>query len=282
MQPIDLYRFIETKLEQYTKLLDIDDSDKYYELSDYQKDSVFSVYDKGSINRVFAQMAFHAQNGTMISKVINFNIHFNVLQEITSDFNPLVFFSKYEKQVYDLKQTLVTNLGIKQNEDNALILRYSNTLIACARYLKRFKNRECVLRDLKNHYVSNDFENLINYLLGDNGVGTGNGLGIPLICDFLKEFDTFFNGIAKPDVHIKDFLASYYDNFESKYSNENHFSCIQRMRELVDSINKQLAIKEKITVYKFDRMIYLLCSCGFYLDKKKSVKESFLKTIKNK
>ena len=55
------------------------------------------------------------------------------------------------------------------------------------------------------------------------------------------------------------------------------------MINLTENINKSLKDEEKLTVYKFDRMIYLVCSQNFFLDDKdrNSIKKIYWEKIRS-
>ena len=62
------------------------------------------------------------------------------------------------------------------------------------------------------------------------------------------------------------------------------YECINEMINLTENINKSLKDEEKLTVYKFDRMIYLVCSQNFFLDKKdrNSIKKIYWEKLEAK
>ena len=64
---------------------------------------------------------------------------------------------------------------------------------------------------------------------------------------------------------------------------KKEYECINEMKNLTENINKSLKDEEKLTVYKFDRMIYLVCSQNFFLDKKdrNSIKKIYLEKIRS-
>lgn len=70
MTPIEFYKITEKTLNELAKEKGISDLRPYYELTDYNYKSSISKYN--GIPQVFAQMAFHAQNATMISNIVSF------------------------------------------------------------------------------------------------------------------------------------------------------------------------------------------------------------------
>ena len=129
-------------------------------------------------------------------------------------------------------------------------------------YINQFTDKNEIVEDLKKHYV--DEESLIKYFREQ----VPSGFREALSCDFLKEFDSSFD-LPKPDGHIKETLNAL------GYNYKKDIDYIKKTIDLTNEINKSL--KNKITVYQLDRMIYLLCSQDFFLDDKKTVKEIYLK-----
>ena len=242
------------------------------------------------LSQIFAQLAFHAQNATMISSIVNFAKNQDFLNKTLCNFNPKDFLKKYqtcdrEKDVKKLVESLRFNKneGLKwdsskskpENKD-AIIMRYANTLLDGAIYINQFKTREEFLGDLLNHYENKNFKKLIQYFRSK----VKHGFSIALTCDFLKEFDIAFSDLAKPDIHIKDTLCvlnGYEDDYYSGTKKE--YECIENMQTLVAEINENLPSNNKITVYQLDRMIWLICSGRFFLHNTEDSKTQYLKAI---
>lgn len=266
----------------------------YYELTDFntctEYGQLLNGLGKNTVARVFVQMAFHAQNATLISKIVNFEKNIPFLKRVLCGFDPKKFLSEYreaESVVEVLRYDGDKQEGLKWNDHknkrerkDSLITGYAQALIDCANYLKNFKDAEAVRVDLESHYVRSnnkmDYENLIEYFHGI----IPHRFSIALTCDFLKEFDTKFSDLCKPDIHVKDTLCALLGKKNGYYFTlKREYECIGQMQELVKLINEKLPKEEKITVYKLDRMIWLICSGNFFLHNTKSIKDTYLTNI---
>lgn len=239
------------------------------------------------LSQVFAQLAFHGQNGAKIGNTVNFNANIDTLDDELCKFNPGEFLIKYKltkinkdnkdseynkKRIEDASETLSKRLceALHREDENQLLPRYAKTLLYSAIYVHSFNNKQEIIDDLKEHY--NNENELIDYFREQIPAG----FRVPLACDFLKEFDKSFD-LPKPDTHLMNTLNAFGINCKKEYE------CINEMKNLTENINQSLKDEEKLTVYKFDRMIYLVCSQNFFLDKKdkNSIKKIYWEKIKS-
>ena len=278
------YETTEKHLERLAKAHGVQDLLRYYKMTDFHDGSCLN--ELTGINQVFAQIAFHAQNATLISSIVKFEMNFGFLKDVLCDFDPRRLLEKYHgeekvsKLINDLRYNDSTGKGLRWNSSkskaekkDSIITRYANALLDAAEYLKTFTSKREVLDDLIKHYKNADYKAIIRYFRGK----IKHGFSVALTCDFLKEFDEAFSDLPKPDVHIKDTLCALYGYDDGYYTSENRqFKCIADMRGLVSDINKSLPQNEQITVYQLDRMIWLVCSGRFFLDNVKNAKETYL------
>lgn len=291
LNAIQFYTITKETLEKLALERGIDDLSCYYKLTDKLPEMPIAKYT--GMSQIFAQLAFHAQNATMISSIVNFERNQNFLNKTLCNFNPEEFLKKYNKADREKNvKNIVEDLRFKNNEGlkwdsskskpenkDSIVKRYANTLLDGALYLSQFKNRGDFLNDLLKHYKNKDFRKLISYFRGK----VKHGFSIALTCDFLKEFDLNFCDLAKPDIHIKDTLCvlnGYEDNYYSGAKKE--FECIENMQSLVMEINENLPTAEQITVYQLDRMIWLICSGRFFLHNTEDSKTQYLRFLKEK
>lgn len=290
MKSIDFYNLTRTMLDTLAKERGVRNIARYYDLTDYSKGSFLLSYSGKS--QIFAQMAFHAQNATMISNIVNFERNLIFLDKTLCGFDPAAFLQKYPidkredsvlRLVEDLRYSEATDEGLRWRTDknktekkDSLIKRYSNTLIESAEFVNSFKDEKAFLDDLLDHYTNKDYKSLIKYFRSRVTVG----FSVALTCDFLKEFDKHFCDLPKPDIHIKDTLCSLYGLEQNYYSGEKkEYECIATMQTITREINESLDSKQKITVYQLDRMIWLICSGNFFLDARLN-KEKYLEAVK--
>lgn len=299
INPYEFYEITKETLDCLAQERDITNLERYYGLPEYLDSSPFPLKSFSGKAQIFAQMAFHAQNATMISNIVKFNQEIDFLRDKLCAFDPGAFLKKYppsndpkdrqksiDRIVEDLRYDEKTGKGLKWNSKKSklenkdkIMKRYADSLIYCAEYVDSFKNKQELLDDLKSHYPNKDcYKSLIKYFREKIKVG----FSVALACDFLKEFDMAFHDLPKPDIHIKDTLSAFYGNDKRFYSGEKGlYKCIEKMQELTEEINQKLPGDQKITVYQLDRMIWLICSGNFFLDNKEDSKSDYLKKISN-
>ena len=285
------YKITKDTLNNLAIKHNVKDIGDYYKLTDFNtKTKLGRCIDKlgqDSVESVFAQMAFHAQNATLISNIVNFENKIGFLEKVLCGFDPNRFLTEYGKNVKSVVEALRYDIannpeGLKWNDKknktarkDSLITGYVECLIACAEYLKRFTDRKAVLGDLKCKNKT-DYKNLIEYFQKQ----IPHRFSIALTCDFLKEFNEEFSFLCKHDVHIKDTLRVLLNKEENYYRTaKREYECIKEMQELVEYINDGEA--KQITVYRLDRMIWLICSEKFFLDGVRSSKSEYLTKIAN-
>ena len=289
------YILTEERVTSQAQSKGISDLNKYYSLTDFYGNSVFNTLrDKA---QVFAQIAFHAQNATLISNIVRFEKNYSFLKSTLCDFNPEAFLLKYSDPdrensvnqiVEDLRYDgtnnpngLHWNTGkSKQENKDTIVKRYANMLLDAAIFLEKFNNRNEFLNDLKNHYPNKNHETLIKYFREN----ISHGFSIALTCDFLKELDSFFSDLPKPDVHIKDILIALFGYEDNHYNTEKkEYQCIKDLQKITSLINQKLTCESQplITVYQLDRMIWLACTDNFFLDFTENTKDIYLQNIIN-
>ena len=276
---------------------------KYYKVTD-TKMEWYRNFQGSEIARCFAQLAFHGQNATMISNIVKFEQKHDFLYEVTCNFEPNDFYNTYcssgtfDEQVNRIVDALrydqTTNPNglvwdsSKSKEDNKdkIAKRFAKLLIKGADYLRQFATKQELIDDLMSHHttyrrggVVDENKNLIDYFMGK--MEQGSGFSIALTCDFLKELDETFDFLAKPDVHIMDVLAVYLNKGDGYYYNGEARAreCLRDFQAIVEDINQELPDDEKITVYQFDRMIWLICSGKFFLDDVNLSKQDYINQL---
>lgn len=307
------YDITRATLEDLAKRNGVKDLNRYYELTDFDTSTAYGqliadLEKKGKkANRVFAQMAFHAQNRYLLSNIINFEQNTERLKMALCEFDPDEFLSNYRDHKEELIKALRpdgqdnaegSGQNKEKNSENGkrnLISEYADTLISCAEYIKGLsdKHKDDIVDDLFECYTEKCAGNIREFIecfmdKDKKDKKARKGFGVALTCDFLKELDVRFNFLCKPDGHIKDVMNALLHRDRDVDGNKNYYrtqareyECIEEMRDLVEKINAGLNENEKITVYKLDRMIWLTCSGNFYLDTARSDKKKYLKAVED-
>ena len=286
MTAIEFYHLTDTTLKKLAIAHDVKNLDKYYQLTDFL--AFPQLKNMGDIEQTFMQIAFHGQNATMISNIIQFEKNFEKLDRLLCGFNPLQFLALYDAAAS--RDEKVANLiaafkesGFHWNTEksikrpNAIITRYANMLLDAAEYLKGFSTKQEIVADLQSH--NSCTKELVKYFRSK----IRSGYSIALTCDFLKEFDEAFCNLPKPDIHIKDVLCAYLKLANGYYNTESReYECIAQMQALTDQINMSRIADgtKEITVYQLDRMIWLVCNGFVFLDTKRSSKQRYIDQIR--
>lgn len=285
------YKITKDTLNDLAVKHNVKDIGDYYKLTDFNTKTKLGkcIYKLGrdSVKSVFAQMAYHAQNATLISNIVRFEDNIDFLEKVFCGFDPNVFLTEYKGKgandvVKALRYDATKNQGLKWNDKknktvriDSLITGYAQALIECAEYLFGCSDRKAVLNKLKSSYKDEkDYKKLIETFHEK----IHHRYSIALTCDFLKEFHEEFSFLCKPDVHIKDTLCVLLNKGEDYYrTSKREYECIGEMQKLVELINE--GEEKKITVYQLDRMIWLICSEKFFLDGVRSSKSEYLAKI---
>jgi hypothetical protein len=267
MTDFEFYHFTKSTLEKMADLRGITNVElkKYYSHTDH-----FCEFynDLSDIPQVFAQMTFHMQNATMISNIVKFEKNYSLLKSVTFGFNPTDFLGHYSNAttrindfVNDLRWNPSINIGLKWNSQkstnkDAIAKRFAQSMFECAEYLSNFNTRQEVLNDLKCHSTSTN--SLIHYFKSK----INTGFSVALTCDFLKEFDTYFEFLPKPDIHIKNVIEAL-----KKCEYKKDIDLVEEVQRITRNINVQLTAQgdSPITVYQLDRMIWLVCTGNFFI-----------------
>ncbi|MCR5331047.1 MAG: hypothetical protein K6E62_07655 [Lachnospiraceae bacterium] len=295
----NFYCVTKETLESMAKSRGISDLEKYY----HPTDSVFSnLYNHDELSQVFCQLAFHAQNATMISPIVKFLDNQPFLETVLCNFNPNAFLAQYdihgtdEENVHGIVEALrfneQTGVGLrwsseKSKEENKdrIMKSYAKALLFGARYIRRFSSKSAIVQDLskrptkqRKNIPAGQYKPIIEYFKKQ----IPSRFSVALTCDFLKELDAVFSDLPKPDVHIKDTLIALKKEGTGYYNtgSRGDYCCIEDMQRLTAAINAHLRTngEPEITVYRLDRMIWLICSENFYLDTERA-KSSYLKRV---
>lgn len=100
-----------------------------------------------------------------------------------------------------------------------------------------------------------------------------HGLGFALTCDWLKECGCTW--LAKPDIHIKIVCSAIAGINDSQKMSDDEI--IRFMYNLSNEIKEKYA---NITAYKLDKIIWLICTGNFYLQKDKIGRDTILSLLK--
>ena len=135
----------------------------------------------------------------------------------------------------------------KDDKPSKLWQIWCKGILSAARFLGQFSNIEelhdCFARLYDDHRTRSVLPAMLAMEI--------DGMQFTLACDFLKECGYDY---PKPDVHITDV-------FEEICGTRDTYQIYKKVIEYAEAL--------KISTFQFDKMIWLVCSGGFYLEGKK-------------
>lgn len=228
---------------------------------------IFRKRPEKNLDNLLFRLAFHAQNGGQIEKVIKFpnpeskdyEKREKLFSKVFCDYNPSRILEN-NKTEDELFYKFIENLGYEKvnkksktkDYKKSMPYKYCTSIFSAASFLLQFKNYDEVISKLKS---LGDFAPIyLSYEI--------KGFGIALACDFIKELDEDFNDFPKPDTHILEFLFDL-GLIDKKSGDEAKYKAIKKMKELVDDIKQ---FDNTMTSYKLDKIIWLISTEYFYND----------------
>lgn len=206
-----------------------------------------------SMNAVADQLFVSLQNKTMAGNVIGY-----LKSDRNAAFKKILFNCDIVKilNTYDessLMAAFEQNFTIThKNEKTNLWRQYANSIISGCTFLNTFDSWQTFDNFVKT-FIKNQYTTLALPLLLSKEI---NGFGFALSCDFLKELGyTYF---PKPDVHIKDIL------FGLSLCENNELAAFKTIVEMANATGE--------TAYKVDKILWLIASGRFYLQRVKTTK----------
>jgi len=228
-----------------------------------------------TINKIYKAILESAQNVQMSPNVIGRAISgikgdIDPLRKILFDFDPKKTFETYktyspENLFNEIKQILIT-----VPNKYKLWIRFCKTIISSANYLNQFENHHKFYEFIDAYYDDDQMRPFLPMLLGFEI----DGFGFALSCDFLKEMG--YVNFGKPDTHIKDiFIELGFLKNTAKNSSKADYLSLKLIERIAKNNNR--------TPYAVDKLLWLLGSGNFYLDKIEigNKKKEFIAFMKN-
>ncbi len=215
--------------------------------NDLEKYFIGDNRNANSLEDVFERLIISAQNYQGMPRFIKFGERKEKIKELLHnyDLNWIANQSVEDlfKVFHDEFKFSIANENIKYNS----WYKWSNSIIDGAKYLKGFDSFELFTNYL-DVYNSNPKTRVALPLVISTKV---SGIGFALACDFVKELG--YLNYPKPDVHIMDICTGL--NL-----------CESNVMEVFETI-VEIAEKSGHTSYELDKILWLICSGKFYLDK---------------
>ena len=209
------------------------------------------------------------QNSGMMTNTILFRgINNLIIKEVMCDYDSTLAFKKY-KSWQDIYNTFLSkgilDKGSRKNKETNWE-KYCKGLYEGLQFLDG--GGDSLIRELSSSKELNR-----NNLKKVKDISKRiHGLGFALTCDWLKECGCTW--LAKPDTHLNDVIKAF--------KNTRTITDEEVLEEVYFWANEieLRGIDLDITAYKLDRIIWLLCTENFFLDKKSSGKDALIRKIK--
>jgi hypothetical protein len=202
-----------------------------------------------SLRDVFVQFIHSAQNYQRMPNVIKFDQRKEDMSDVLCDYD---FYKIKDMDVDELYQILRKryNIGGKDSKQNSWY-KWSKSVVDAAKFMSEFKDVE----DFKlfvDRFSYNFSTRMALPLLIEKKI---SGIGFALACDSLKELG--YLDYPKPDVHIKEV---FYQIGVAEKDDIAVFEVIDKMATECKEIDR------KVSPYKIDKILWLICSGKFYKD----------------
>lgn len=226
--------------------------------------------DFDSLEDVYEQLIHSAQNYQRMPNVIKYKSRRDTIKRILHDFD----FEKIKKMEIDelyyafRKEFNVTSTDSKMNSWR----KWSGSIITAAKLISDFTD----VKDFRNFVEQFSYNKPTRMALPLLISTKVSGVGFALACDFLKELG--YTDYPKPDVHLIEVFS------QLGFSGKNPMEVFEAIVAMSETCKNEYA---DATPYKIDKIIWLICSGNFYLDKKtigphKKDFISYCKNIENK
>lgn len=212
---------------------------------------------KNSIPDIYKTLLHHAKNRQGMPNSIG---DINRLSGIFFDFDPkevILNYKNYNDILSEINKQKISISGtIEFDNKKSHWVIYAKAAISAANFLNNFQSAQS-FHDFVNSFYINQYSRLALPLLLKEELF---GFGFALACDFLKE--SGYNGFVKPDTHLNEICRA-----AGITEADTDFGVFKDVISFCDQYG--------LIPYEFDKLIWLVGSGNFYLNKKK------IKTNKN-
>lgn len=250
-----LYRVVDTLLIKMAEKANVKDLGKYFSVEaklDLCNNKATNLED------VFHRLIGSLQNRNMMPSVIQYwNEKRNIIINSLLAKHVYPHLDKSLQQCPDSANNLYSLIrkALKEKagepaldeEPSKLWQIWCKGILSAARFLGQFKDIEELYDCFARLYNDQRTRSVLPAMLAMEI----DGMQFTLACDFLKECGYDY---PKPDVHITDV-------FEEICGTRDTYQIYKKVIEYAETL--------KISTFQFDKMIWLVCSGGFYLEGKK-------------
>lgn len=202
-----------------------------------------------SVQDIYEQFIYSAQNYQRMSNVIKYDLRRDNIMEILEGFD---VYQIKDMDVDELYYKLRAAFEVTSNDTKYNSWRkWSRAVIDAAKFMSDFHTAD-EFRDFVQQFDYNKNTRLALPLLISKRI---SGMGFALACDTLKELG--YLDYPKPDVHLIEVFS------QLGLSDVDPISVFEGIVEMAEVCKE---IDSESSPYKLDKIIWLICSGKFYLD----------------
>jgi thermostable 8-oxoguanine DNA glycosylase len=223
------------------------------------------------IRYVMCRLLFSLQNGSFTNYVKFYDDNkkqARAFREVLFDFAPTDICSTYSSstKLYEAMSARKDEFSIDEKRNAKQWQGFAEGLYQAARLLQNYKDRKSLVMGVLGTPSSDSYENGRRLVLHFKTV---RGLGEALASDFVKEAG--LADYAKPDVHIIKVLSGL-ELMSSK----------EKPAQFTKMLYKIAKANDNLTLYKLDKIIWLICTGNFYRDNRGNARGEYIKELKEK
>lgn len=226
------------------------------------------------------RLASSLQNSGMMHNSIRFNEseeRYDHIKQVLCDFDAQKVLRKYStwKALYNaLTHNGEWDKGKQKEEDDIKTNwgKYAKGLYAGVDFLENKKGNQKIAALCQEPADEAELDKKIKEL--KHIERSIHGLGFALTCDWLKECGCTW--LAKPDIHIRKVCAAL-----AAIENEEKMTDVDVIKFVFHFAKELRQAYPDVTGYKLDKIIWLICTGNFYLQKDKIGRDTILAKVKS-
>ena len=220
-----------------------------------------------TLQDLFVRLISSAQNYQGMPNFIKYNDRKEKIKQLLFNYDLLKISELLPDDLYNMFKKEFNVQRSAKNIKQDSWHKWSKSVIDSAKFLTSFKDATDFKEFIGLFQYNIETKTALPLLISTKI----SGIGFPLACDFLKEIG--YTDYPKPDVHIKDIIQVLL-----KLDSKESISNILAFEAIID-----IATKCKVTPYKLDKILWLICTGNFYNHtdiKPESHKKEFLEILK--
>lgn len=220
---------------------------------------------RDTLSGIYEKIIQNAKNRQGMPNTIGDHLRF---KGVLLGFDPKKVAKKYKSHLDLLAQIKKENIKtagkIDSHNNKSHWVIYAKSVLSAARFLQRFETAQS-FHDFVGSFYRDEYTRLALPLLLKEEIF---GFGFALACDFLK--DSGYEQFVKPDTHLYDICRA-----AGISDSDTDFGVFKDVIVYCE--------KHELVPYEFDKLIWLVGSGNFHLDKKKipTNKKDFIASLRN-